>query len=107
MRRPAPTRTRPIRATRTAPTTGRADAEGCTASATNEACSDGDGDGRCDGCGDCLHLHDRTYTCKDADVHTVTCADCNEVLGEAPHADASGNGLCDWLRRRCVQAHRA
>lgn len=71
------------------------DAEGCTASATNEACSDGDGDGRCDGCGDCLHLHDRTYTYKDADVHTVTCADCNEVLGEEPHADANGNGMCD------------
>ena len=49
----------------------------------------------CDGCGDCLHLHDRTYTYKDADVHTVTCADCNEVLGEEPHADANGNGMCD------------
>ena len=61
----------------------------------NEPCSDGDGDGKCDGCGDCLHLHDRTCTYKDADAHTVTCADCNAVLGEEPHADANGNGLCD------------
>lgn len=71
------------------------DGEDCTGSATNEACSDGDGDGKCDGCGDCLHLHDRTCTYKDADAHTVTCADCNAVLGEEPHADANGNGLCD------------
>ena len=71
------------------------DAEGCTGSAINEDCSDGTGDGRCDACGDCLHLHGRTYTYKDADVHTVACADCNAVLGEEPHADANGNGVCD------------
>ncbi|WP_418994347.1 SdrD B-like domain-containing protein [Adlercreutzia equolifaciens] len=71
------------------------DAEGCTGSAVNEDCSDGDGDGRCDGCGDCLHLHGRTCTYKDADVHTVTCADCDAALGEELHADANGNGVCD------------
>lgn len=75
--------------------------DACGEQHLNESCFDGnaaDGvaaDGKCDVCGDCLHLNNLTYAAKDGDVHTVTCTDCNEVLGEKPHVDVNHDGVCD------------
>ena len=76
--------------------------DACGEQHLNEPCSDGNAtegvaaDGRCDVCGDCLHL-EKKFVMKDADTHDIVCADetCNMVLDNAEHADKNHDDVCD------------
>ena len=92
---------------RTAPTTGRATPRDCTASATNEACSDGDGDGT-------LRRLRRLPAPARPHLHLQGCRRPHRHLRRLQRGAGRGAPCrrqrqrpVRRLRRRCVQAHRA
>ena len=60
-----------------------------------EQCNDGDSDGKCDICGECMHTNLQKEQ-MDGYMHNITCLDCNKEISSCePCHDMNGDSLCD------------
>ena len=60
-----------------------------------EKCNDGDSDGKCDICGECMHTNLQKEQ-MDGYMHNITCLDCNKEISSCePCHDMNGDSLCD------------